>query len=369
VDVGELLAGADPRFHLGRWVQGPCRGPGRLEDVGAGRWRQWLLPRRQWPGIAPHMERRKYLWTGRDGAQYLLKFIGLGRHGQRLYRRARWLGDAGICPPALAWRYGFLVQPWYGDARPLSAAGETATGLRADRIEQVGAYLRLRAQRLPVRGGARGASPRELLAMAETNVREGLGAGWAAAVRSWGSVVRSLAAAPRRVETDNKMHAWEWLLRPDGRLIKTDAVEHHAGHDLVGCQHIAWDVAGALVELELAPAESGRLIELLGGAGGELHAPLLSFHLLAYLAFQLGFHEMAAHAAATFDVEEAGRLSAQRHVYAAKLRHLLAGGVPRCTPARGFRRSGGPCARRTRRTPRGGAVGWCGPGEHPPTRA
>ena len=61
-----------------------------------------------------------------------------------------------------------------------------------------------------------------------------------------------LKGAVRRVETDNRLHAWEWLHTPDGRLLKTDALDHHAGHDLIGCQDITWDIAGATVELDLS---------------------------------------------------------------------------------------------------------------------
>jgi len=46
------------------------------------------------------------------------------------------------------------------------------------------------------------------------------------------------------------MHAWEWVV-VDGTFVKTDAVDHHAAHDLVGCQDLAWDIAGASHELGL----------------------------------------------------------------------------------------------------------------------
>src|SRR3954453_21950736 len=55
----------------------------------------------------------------------------------------------------------------------------------------------------------------------------------------------------RHVLTDNRMHAWEWLVTPEGRILKADALDHHRGNDLVGPQDVAWDLAGAAVELEL----------------------------------------------------------------------------------------------------------------------
>jgi hypothetical protein len=62
----------------------------------------------------------------------------------------------------------------------------------------------------------------------------------------------------RRVQTDNKLPPWEWLLLPDGRVLKSDAIDHHQAHDLIGSQDIAW-VAGAIVELGISQQESLRL--------------------------------------------------------------------------------------------------------------
>ena len=41
-------------------------------------------------------------------------------------------------------------------------------------------------------------------------------------------------------------------LLKDPTLLKTDALDHSEGHDLIGCQDIAWDVVGAATELELS---------------------------------------------------------------------------------------------------------------------
>ena len=65
-----------------------------------------------------------------------------------------------------------------------------------------------------------------------------------------------------------------------------------AAHDLVGCQDIAWDVAGAVVELGLTEVERDRLCAELGG----VDAGLLRFMLACYPAFQLGLNSMAADA-------------------------------------------------------------------------
>jgi hypothetical protein len=92
----------------------------------------------------------------------------------------------------------------------------------------------------------------------------------------------------RPVHVDGRLHAWEWLVTPAGDLLKIDAVDHSCGHDLVGCQDIAWDVAGAELELGLSPAETERLAQRLGVAPG-----LLAIHRACYPAFQLGLWSFA----------------------------------------------------------------------------
>jgi hypothetical protein len=82
----------------------------------------------------------------------------------------------------------------------------------------------------------------------------------------------------RPVRTDGRLHAHEWLRLPEGRLLKADALDHHRGHDLIGAQDIAWDEAGALVELGLTT---------------DLGDPQLrAFYRVAYCAFQIGAHTL-----------------------------------------------------------------------------
>ena len=126
----------------------------------------------------------------------------------------------------------------------------------------------------------------------------------------------------RRVATDNRLHPWEWLETPDGRLLKADAVDHCAGHDLIGCQDIAWDIVGAGVELSLSAAGQARLAAVVAQeAGRPADGELRAFLTPCYLAFQLGAASMAADAA--HDPAEARRLRAAGARYAARLRDAL----------------------------------------------
>jgi hypothetical protein len=133
--------------------------------------------------------------------------------------------------------------------------------------------------------------------MARYNLAQALGPG-AAALEPLIDSLACAAAAPRRVRTDNRLHAWEWLATPEGRLLKTDAVDHDDAHDLVGCQDIVWDIAGARVEFALDEGETGRLCETVAArAGAPVDAALLGLMDICYCAFQLGYWGLAHGAA------------------------------------------------------------------------
>jgi hypothetical protein len=127
-----------------------------------------------------------------------------------------------------------------------------------------------------------------------------------------------LAPRVHRIEIDGRLHAWEWLVRDDGALIKADALDHHAAHDLVGCQDLTWDLAGAAVELGLSAAEQQRLAAIAGETAGRAVDPeLLAFARPCYLAFQLGRHALGR--GWTAGDGEAARLEAAVDRYAAQL--------------------------------------------------
>jgi hypothetical protein len=150
--------------------------------------------------------------------------------------------------------------------------------------------------------------------MARHNAAEALGADLTRRLDGWRAALPGLASSVRPVETDNRLHAWEWLVLPDGRIVKTDAVDHHAGHDLVGCQDIAWDVAGAAVELAMDGAAGRRLRDVVAQETGRPPDPQLTAWLeICYSAFQLGATTMAGQA--TGEHEESARIRRQADRY------------------------------------------------------
>ncbi len=310
-----VLRSGRPAHRLERWVADLVGEPIRpLVDISGGAWRRHRYrSEAEWPPALPWQERRKFLLETVAGT-WLLRFAGLGRVGFSRTSRAEALAEAGFTPAVLGWRHGFLVERWHGDARSLDLSGSPAR--RAATLDRIGRYLGFRARTLPVSTG-RGASLDALHAMAMHNAGDALGPGATAALARLQPALGAVRHLARPVETDGRMHAWEWLVT-DRTLLKTDALDHHAGHDLVGCQDIAWDIAGAAVELDLEDREVEELTERVARESGHPVAPALVAVLTPlYLAFQVGFYVLAEgqHAGT-----ERARLGARARMYSGRLR-------------------------------------------------
>lgn len=273
VETLDDLAGAGWQ-RLARWVEdltGPAIEP--LTDIGGGRWRDHrrFAPR---PPGGLMRERRKFLLTSRAGT-FLLRFVGLGATGVAAAERAAQLAQAGFIPPVRGLRHGFLVERWLGDAEMPEARPDDP-----DLLQRVAEYLAFRARRFPA-GAGDGASLAALATMVERNLS--LLADRPVEVGNPTALTSRLAPRVRRVATDNRLHRWEWLRLADGRLLKADATDHCAGHELIGCQDIAWDVVGASLELGL---DLARLAEALERRGVRVDHELTRFYLPCYAAFE-----------------------------------------------------------------------------------
>ena len=248
------------------------------QDLSAGAWRA-LRPA---PApSAPALERRKWLLRTSRGV-FLARFAGLGRLGRDKLARAQRLHEAGFAPEPAGLRHGLLVERWV-EGRPVDPDGSD----RGRLLDAVGRYLGFRARAFPATHQD-GASARQLVDMVERNAGLTLGTDAGARARSLAAALAPAARRARPAHIDGRLHAWEWIAAGD-RLVKTDAVDHSVGHDLVGCQDIAWDVAGAVVELDLDEGETRRLCAVVEReAGRPVDAGLLELFGLCYPAFQLG---------------------------------------------------------------------------------
>ncbi|WP_419899114.1 hypothetical protein [Roseomonas sp. USHLN139] len=299
---------------LATWLA-PLAGPAEAppQELSGGAWRGLrYAAEADWPPVDSLQERRKFLLQA-GGRRWLARFCGLGEAGRRKAPLARALSRAGFIPAWRGLRHGFSLEAWEAaeglDQRPADPARLFDTVLR---------YLAFRARHFPA-AAAQGAAPEALWEMACVNTGRALGEAAGQALRRRTPHLLRLATLARPCRTDGRMQAWEWLHLADGRLLKADALDHHAAHDLVGCQDIAWDVAGAEIELGL---DGDRLLAALAGRLERRPAPaLLDFHRLCYPAFQLGARAMAAAAHAHWPAE-AARLG-RTDPYAAALARRL----------------------------------------------
>jgi hypothetical protein len=189
-------------------------------------------------------------------------------------------------PEPIGLVHGFLVERWRDDAPPLGPGDKP--------LAQIARYIAARARLFPAPEPGLGASPADLFQMCRRNITLAPGEEPARLVDRWEPALDRLARRVVRVRTDNRMLPHEWLNSSAG-LLKTDALDHHAGHDLIGSQDMAWDVAGAIVEFELDARDSAELIASVEQMSGRhVESALLDFYRLAYLAFRVGQTAMSA---------------------------------------------------------------------------
>ncbi len=292
---------------------------GEIREISAGRWRTELYPDSEsWPPVHLGLERRKYLLRG-DGYARVAKFVGLGRYGTTQARRAFFLHERGFIPQPIDYRDGFLVSNWHEEAVPLDRAAPSVREALLPRLCDYLAFLRESSAK------SDGASIGDLLNMAIINASEALGreAGLRIEAR-WRSRLGHIADACLPVTSDNRLHPWEWLALPEG-LLKTDALEHHADHGLIGCQDLAWDLAGAKIEHAMTIEEYDELLYRLGRASlYRPHPEKEALFTCCYLAYQIGYYTLSADAAGSFgDLTERRRSLARRNVYTVRLAELL----------------------------------------------
>jgi hypothetical protein len=246
-------------------------------DLSAGKWRE-LRPVRT--AVQPQHERRKYL---RDGRLY--KFAGYGRYGREKLARAERL--SGWIPPALGLEDGFLVSRWI-DGAPVRPT--------RDLVEHAANYLAHVAREFST---GEPAGVEDLAHMIEVNT----GCAWTEALPE-----------AQAVFLDGRMLRHEWLDTADGYK-KTDALDHYDDHFYPGPQDIAWDLAACGVEFDCEE----RLVECYVRASGDTRvAERLPFYRAAYLAFRVGYCDMAANALG--DSADGARFREARERYQSRIR-------------------------------------------------
>lgn len=308
--VVKVLEDVAPSAALAGWFDDVTGGAERIEDLSHGGWRADADAGER-PPIWGAGERRKFRLTSRSGV-YVARFAGLGRDGAAKLERARLLHADGFGAEPLALRRGFLLQRWMPGRAPTRRPAERDAALR-----RLGDYLDLRRRRFAAR--AAGADAAALREMARVNAAELGGTALADQVLRRLEPLPQIEARLQPMHVDGRLHPWEWLLAPDGELRKTDALDHSCAHDLIGCQDVGWDLAGAAVEFELDPAEARALERRVLGRADP---PRVAAFRGLYCAFQAGLWSMAAQSGDDADRRLAGR---RAEFYAATLRRWAGG--------------------------------------------
>lgn len=269
-----------------------------IEDISAGRWRNAIgvdAP------VHPQHERRKFLARNSRGHPIVMfRFAGFGRHGAIRRARAEALAEAGFGPRVIGLRDGFL-----------GLAFVDGTPSMADPV-RIGHYAAFCARTFATDTAA---DHESLRAMAEDNLAECLGEEWRGrAGRHFDRLARCDCPA---VILDGRMAAHEWIGTTSG-FVKVDAIDHGLDHFEPGPHDIAWDLAGAIVELDLEPSARDVLIEQSGDPDIARRLPAVE---IAYRAFRLAYCTQSARTLA--DTPEGPRFAAQAEKHAAALRGLL----------------------------------------------
>jgi hypothetical protein len=198
----------------------------------------------------------KYLARDAGERQWTLRYCGLGAWGDAALSRAQALAGAGAGPTPVARGGGFVVQEWLA-GRPARAADARSPLF----VDAVAAYL---ANRAALFGTGATVDVGPVVRLLEENAMAALGnpPGLAAALWTLGRLPPRAAFVP-----DAHMQLREWVCGPSG-YTKVDTVDHGDGLRLPGPVDLAWDLAGAAVEYNLA---SSALTEIVRRAALAAH--------------------------------------------------------------------------------------------------
>lgn len=269
--------------------------------VGAGEWRsRFGIQKSEWPGTWTHMERPKYLSS--DG-RTLWRFEGCGHYGTAPIDRAKTLAAAGFSPTIAGFAGGYLGLPWMGG----NSVRRGRVGPRM--LRHIAEYCAFRAEAFRCRPAD---DANELSTMLRVNWEREFGLALPEATLEL-PIVRPTIA-------DGRMLPHKWIETADGEILKLDATSHGDDHFFPGPCDIAWDLAGAIVELDLGSEALSSLQHAYTAITGDEVEQRLQNYLRAYATFRFAWSRMAA--AAMHGTDEEYRLLREYKYYRGKAEAL-----------------------------------------------
>src|SRR5690348_17117096 len=100
----------------------------------------------------------------------------------------------------------------------------------------------------------------------------------------------------RPVIADGRMQPHEWLLSPQGRILKVDSGSHGDDHFFPGPTDIAWDLAGSIVEWQMDAEQADFFLASYRRISGDDARERVKEFVTAYSTFRKAYLLMAANA-------------------------------------------------------------------------
>jgi hypothetical protein len=266
--------------------------------TGGGEWRRYFLRNEsEWPATWLSFERLKYV-SENNARPRFYKFAGLGHYGRHVFQREERVAAAGFGPLPKMESDGYFSYPFV-DGRPM-----LSRDLSESVLARLAAYCALR-ERACADEGAETACLQE---MARHNLSE-LKFDLAVNLR-----------LERGVVPDARMQPHEWLLTPQGQMLKTDSGSHGDDHFFPGASDIAWDLAGAIAEWQMTAEESAAFLAMYRRASGDDAESRIADYVAAYTVFRCAYCMMAANAMQGTDEQQ--RLEQAADAYRTQLTRL-----------------------------------------------
>jgi hypothetical protein len=252
--------------------------PRRPDDaqvyVGGGEWRRWhFADEASWPASWVNLERSKYV-SPTPTRKRLFKFIGLGHYGDEVLEREWKLATHGFSPMPQKDAHGFAAYPWLS-SRPMRSDDLTEVVLL-----RLAEYCGFRAHAFAAEVG----DLKPLQQMANFNLAQ------------MDLPLPIALHLERPVIADGRMQPHEWLLAPDGRILKTDGGSHGDDHFFPGPTDIAWDLAGSIVEWRMDAEQADFFLERYRRITGDDARLRVKDFVIAYSTFRKAYLLMAANA-------------------------------------------------------------------------
>lgn len=306
-----MICGRQPDFAAFRTQDGPNRAarfrwtavdsiPYEPQDgnifAGAGEWRRLhFADGEAWPPSWTWFERSKYISAETANPQSLYKFLGLGHYGDEIFAREQEVADAGFAVQLRREQNGFASCDWLR-GRPMRPSD-----LNEASIRRLASYCAFRAGAF----APESCDLNSLQQMTYYNLQQ-----------------LSVPACPalrleRPVIADGRMQPHEWILMPDGKMLKTDSGSHGDDHFFPGPTDIAWDLAGAIVEWQMDEADAEAFLDRYTRLSGDRAEDRIKDFTAAYSIFRTAYCLMAGNA--LFGTEEERRLKLAADRYRANL--------------------------------------------------